>query len=84
MSLKQYLDHMEAVGLDRNMVRHALLRHARHIEEHGLAAGIHADQTATDHWEARKYGMECRRMVEADIHDEVLNDPLVRLEGETK
>ena len=74
MSLRQYLDQMEKIGISREMVIATLWRHAEYVGEHGLTAGIHDQQTATDSYEARKYAMECQRMIQEEANRQVIGE----------
>lgn len=74
MSLKQYIDQMEKLGVNRDMIMSTLWRHAEYVEQHGLTAGIHAEQTETDSYEARKYGMECKRMIQEEANRQVIGE----------
>jgi len=74
MSLRQYLDQMERLGINRETVTKALWQHACYVEDHGLPAGIHDQQTESDSWEARKYGMECKRMLQEEANRQVIGE----------
>jgi hypothetical protein len=72
MSLAQYLDQMERLGINRDTVAKALWQHADYVEDHGLPPGMHDSQTQTDSYEARKYAMECKRMIQAEANKQVI------------
>lgn len=74
MSLRQYLDQMERIGLNRETIIKALWQHSCYIEDHGLPAGFHDQQTGTDSWEAMKYGRECKRMLQEEANRQVIGE----------
>jgi hypothetical protein len=73
MSFSEYLSRMEKMGFSRDVVSKALWNHACYIERNGLPAGIHNDQTETDSYEARMYGMECKRMIQEEANKQVIS-----------
>lgn len=67
MGLSLYLQAMEKEGLNPNMILHALLRTYRHVEQHGIPAGMFPGQAGSDTFDAMEKAAEASKVVEDEI-----------------